>query len=195
VRVTPSSNPLPTDLAAAHEMIVAQREMLRLAQSELTVSRLEIERYKLMLAKARREQYGQSSERARHLIEQLELAIEDLEETQAAEEAKLEMTAPNGVKEKQARAPRQPRRPLPDNLPVERVVEPPPCGCGKCGGIRLRKLMAARRSSRRSPPWRSVTMPLLRRSQRRPKRSSRSTRANRTAISMQVLGAKASTLR
>ena len=37
-------------------MIVAQREMLRLAQSELTVSRLEIERYKLMLAKARREQ-------------------------------------------------------------------------------------------------------------------------------------------
>jgi hypothetical protein len=48
-------------------MIVAQREMLRLAQGELTVSRLEIERYKLMLAKARREQYGQSSERARHL--------------------------------------------------------------------------------------------------------------------------------
>jgi transposase len=29
---------------------------------------------------------------------------------------------------------------LPDNLPVERVVEPPPCACGKCGGIRLRKL-------------------------------------------------------
>jgi Transposase C of IS166 homeodomain len=47
----------------------------------VTVSRLEIERYKLMLAKARREQYGQSSERARHMIEQLELAIEDLEET------------------------------------------------------------------------------------------------------------------
>src|SRR5246500_3290748 len=121
-------------------MIVAQREMLRLAQSELTVSRLEIERYKLMLAKARREQYGQSSERARHLIEQLELAIEDLEETQAAEEAEVEMTAPETVKEKQARSPRPPRRPLPDNLPVERVVEPPPCACGKCGSIRLRKL-------------------------------------------------------
>src|ERR1700757_4603559 len=112
-------------------MIVAQREMLSLAQGELTVNRLEIERYKLMLAKARREQYGQSSERARHLIEQLELAIEDLEETQAAEQAKLEMTVPTGVKEKLARSPRQPRRPLPDNLPVERVVEPPPCACGK----------------------------------------------------------------
>jgi transposase len=138
--VTTPSDPLPTDLAAAHEMIVAQREMLRVAQSELTVSRLEIERYKLMLAKARREQYGQSSERARHLIEQLELAIEDLEETQAAEEAEVEMTALETVKEKQARSPRPPRRPLPDNLPVERVVEPPPCACGKCGSIRLRKL-------------------------------------------------------
>jgi hypothetical protein len=31
---------------------------------------------------------------------------------------------------------------LPDNLPVERVVEPPPCACGKCGSIRLRKLGA-----------------------------------------------------
>jgi transposase len=31
-------------------------------------------------------------------------------------------------------------RPLPDNLPVERIVEPPPCACGKCGSIRLRKL-------------------------------------------------------
>jgi len=121
-------------------MIVAQREMLRLAQGELSVSRLEIERYKLMLAKARREQYGQSSERARHLIEQLELAIEDFEETQAAEQARVEMTSPTGVKEKQARALRQPRRPLPDNLPVERIVEPPPCACGKCGSIRLRKL-------------------------------------------------------
>src|SRR5580700_7972225 len=79
-----------------------------------------------------REQYGQSSERARHLIEQLKLAIEDLEETQAAEEAKLEMASPTiDVKEKHARSPRSPRRPLPDNLPVERVVEPPPCACGK----------------------------------------------------------------
>ena len=35
-----------------------------------------------------------------------------------------------------ARGPRK----LPDNLPVERVVEPAPCVCGKCGSARLRKL-------------------------------------------------------
>ena len=37
------------------------------------------------------------------------------------------------------RRPRGPRK-LPDNLPVERVVEAAPCVCGQCGGARLRKL-------------------------------------------------------
>jgi transposase len=137
--MTPSDT-LPKDLAAAHAMILAQREMLTIARSEVTVGRLEIERLKLMLAKARREQFGQSSERGKQLIEQLELAIEDLEETQAEVETKAEMAAPEVAKEKRARTPRPPRKPLPDNLPVERIVAPPPCACGKCGGVRLRKL-------------------------------------------------------
>src|SRR5580698_4752185 len=121
-------------------MILAQREQLTLAKSEVTVGRLEIERLKLMLAKARREQFGQSSERGKLLVEQLELAIEDLEETQAEQEAKAEIAAPEAAKEKRAQNPRPPRRPLPDNLPVERIVEPAPCACGKCGSERLHKL-------------------------------------------------------
>src|SRR5712664_2553620 len=71
VIVTTPSDPLPADLAAAHAMILAQRELLTLANSEVSVGRLEIERLKLMLAKARREQFGQSSERGRLLVEQL----------------------------------------------------------------------------------------------------------------------------
>jgi transposase len=136
--VTTPSEPLPADLAAAHAMILAQREQLTLAKSEVTVGRLEIERLKLMLAKARREHFGQSSERGKQLIEQLELAIEDLEETQGAEEAKAELAAP-AAKKRSARPPRGPRK-LPDNLPVERIVEPAPCACGKCGGLKLHKL-------------------------------------------------------
>jgi transposase len=136
--VTTPSEPLPADLAAAHVMILAQREQLALAKSEVTVGRLEIERLKLMLAKARREQFGQSSERGKLLIEQLELAIEDLEETQAEQDAKAEIAAPEAAR--RARNPRPPRRPLPDNLPVERIVEPAPCACGKCGSARLHKL-------------------------------------------------------
>ena len=38
------------------------------------------------------------------------------------------------------RKPKRGPRKLPDNLPVERVVEKAPCACGKCGGTRLRKL-------------------------------------------------------
>ena len=104
-------------------MILAQREMLAAAQNEAKVRALEIERLKLQLAKARRETYGQSSERSKLLVEQLELAIEDLEETQAEEETKAEISAPETAKAPRRRAPRGPRK-LPDNLPVERIVEP-----------------------------------------------------------------------
>lgn len=78
-------------------MILAQREQLTLAKSEVTVGRLEVERLKLMLAKARREQFGQSSERGKLLVEQLELAIEDLEETQAEQDTKAEIAAPEAA--------------------------------------------------------------------------------------------------
>jgi Transposase C of IS166 homeodomain len=81
-------------------MILAQREMLAEARSEAKVRTLEIERLKLMLAKMRREKFGQSSERRKHVIEQLELAIIDLEETQAEEETKAEIAAPGKAKRK-----------------------------------------------------------------------------------------------
>jgi transposase len=135
---TNPSDPLHSDLASAHALILAQRELLAkeqslrvAAESEAKVCALEIERLKLMLAKARRAQFGQSSERGQQRIEQLELAIEDLEETQAIAEAKVQIAAPEAAKEKRTRAPRGPRN-LPDNLPVERIIEPAPCSCGKC---------------------------------------------------------------
>jgi hypothetical protein len=40
--VTSPSDPLPADLAAAHAMILAQRELLTLAKSEVTVGRLSL---------------------------------------------------------------------------------------------------------------------------------------------------------
>ena len=125
-------------------MILAQRALLEqeqsariMAQSEAKVRALEIERLKLLLAKARREQSG-NPQNGERLIEQLELAIEDLEETQGEDETRVEIAAP-AAKEKRVRPPRGPRK-LPENLPVERVVEPAPCACCKCGGVRLRKL-------------------------------------------------------
>jgi len=120
-------------------MILAQREMLAAARSEAKARTLEIEQLKLQLAKARHERFGQSSERGQLLVEQLELMIEDLEETQTEEETRAEMTAMASARTQRRRQRRGPRK-LPDNLPVERVVEAAPCVCGRCGGARLRKL-------------------------------------------------------
>ena len=144
--IAPSES-LPTDLAAAHAMILEQRGLLiaaqaraDLAESERTCFRLEVERLKLLLAKARRARFGQTSERGRQLVEQLELAIADLEETQAEVEAQTEIATPAPAARRAIDARKPARRPLPDHLPRERVMYPAPCICGKCGGARLRKL-------------------------------------------------------
>ncbi len=96
-----SPDPLPNDLAAAHVMIRVERAArleaearVRQAEAELSSTRLEIERLKLLLAKARREQYGRSSERGAKLIEQLELQLADLEEHAAEEETAAEIAEP-----------------------------------------------------------------------------------------------------
>jgi transposase len=79
---------LPGDLAAAHAMILAERAARLEAEArvssiaaEVSDARLEIERLKLLLAKARRERFGQSAERGAKLVEQLELQLAELEET------------------------------------------------------------------------------------------------------------------
>ena len=131
---------LPDDLAAAHVMILVERAARLEAEAVVSSARLEIERLKLLLAKARREQYGQSSERGAKLVDQLELQLAELEETVAEDEAAAELAAPPAPLEARARPGRKPaRRPLPENLPRERIVYPAPCSCPKCGGP-VRKL-------------------------------------------------------
>jgi len=125
---TTADIPLPSDLAAAHAMILAERAARLSAESDRRVLDIEIERLKLEIARLKRERYGQSAERSAR-IEQLELSLEDLEETAAACEAAVEIT------EAQPQPRRKPaRRPLPDHLPRVRVVEPVPSACPCCGG-------------------------------------------------------------
>ena len=140
------SDPLPTDLTAAHAMILAERTARRAAEAraedaeaQISGARLEIERLKLLLAKARREQYGQSSERGAKIIAQLELQLAELEETVAQEDTAAEMAAPAGPAPRSTPQRKPARRPLPAHLPRERIVHPAPCACPKCGGV-VRKL-------------------------------------------------------
>ena len=118
-------------------MILAERHGRHQAEALVSVARLEIERLKLLLAKARREQFGQTSERGKRLIDQLELQLAELEETAAEDEAakaKAGSIVATHVRQRPV------RRPLPEHLPRERVVVPPPATCRCCGGSRLAKI-------------------------------------------------------
>src|SRR5712671_786931 len=125
--------PLPTDLAEAHALILRQREELTAAAARAAGAETVIAHMKLVIAKLRREQYGQSSERGRKVLDHLELQLEELE-TETSENAVTaeENTAGPAVKSVTRRRPV--RAPLPVHLPRERVVIPAPCACPVCGG-------------------------------------------------------------
>jgi transposase len=78
-------------------MILAERSARHQAEALVSAANLEIERLKLLLAKARREQFGQTSERGRRLIDQLELQLAELEETAAEDEVAAEAKAEAGT--------------------------------------------------------------------------------------------------
>jgi transposase len=127
---------LPTDLASAHALIIAQRAALLAAQSEAAHRALLIEKLNYTIKKLRHEQFGQSSERGA-LLDQLELQLADLEEDVAQAEAAAAaetITVPSFERRKPA------RRPLPAHLPRERLVYPAPSACPCCGDNRLRKI-------------------------------------------------------
>ncbi len=132
---------LPTDLAAAHAVILAERTARHQAEALVSAAKLEIERLRLLLAKARREQFGRTSERGKRLIDQLELQLAELEETAAEDEAAVEAAKAKAGTIVAAHVRHKPaRRPLPEHLPRERVVVPPPTTCRCCGGSRLAKI-------------------------------------------------------
>jgi transposase len=87
---------------------------------------------KLLIAKLRREQYGQSSERGRKLLDQLELQLEEATAAAAEDELAAAPAAGTAVGPSTRRKPV--RAPFPADLPRERVVIPGPTACPCCGG-------------------------------------------------------------
>jgi transposase len=135
-----NNDSLPTDLASAHALIVAQRQALAAAESESQYRGLLIDKLKYTIRKLRHERFGQSSERGA-LLDQLELQLADLEEDAAQAEAAARMAAASEkitVPSFERRWPA--RRPLPEHLPRERIVYPVPLTCPCCGGGTLRKI-------------------------------------------------------
>ena len=122
-------------------LVLAQADAAN-AKAHLSVSKAMIEHLKLEIAKARREQYGQSSERSQRLIEQMELELEELQASASEDELAAEAAA---AKAGQTAVPahvrnRPVKKPFPAHLPRERIVVPGPGACACCGSHRLAKL-------------------------------------------------------
>ena len=113
---------------------------LAASQARVSAAEAQIASLKLMIEKLRRALYGQRSERKEHLLDQLELALDDLtadasEDDLAAEKAAAATTEVKGfVRRKPG------RKPFPEHLPRERVVVPGPASCMCCGSERLSKI-------------------------------------------------------
>ena len=135
-----SATPDPVrEIAALRRTLATERAALAEERAARTRAEAEIEHLKLLIAKLRRERYGQSSERGRHLLDQLELQLEEMET--AAGENTSQGEADDGDTTVRAFTRRKPKRaPLPADLPRERVVLPSPEACPCCGGGDLVKL-------------------------------------------------------
>ena len=113
--------------------IAALEALLAEARAELLQRDLLIETMRVQLARLRRMQFGASSEKLNAEIEQLELALEELEAAAPVEQTSTVPPKPERP---------TPVRALPDYLPREDVIAEPPsgtCTCPNCGGA-LRRL-------------------------------------------------------
>jgi transposase len=126
-----SPDQLPDDPQALKRIITAMAQDALAAQAEIA-------KLKFQLARYRRAEFGRSSEKLAREAEQLELAIEALEEDQAQRLAAASPVVAAAI-ESAAEAPKPARRALPAHLPREDVSHAAPCACPSCGGA-LRRI-------------------------------------------------------
>ncbi len=117
------------------------------AEAELAVARAKasddpalIAHQQLRIEKLTRQLYGPRSERTVRLLDQMELAFEELESSVSEDEIAAEMAVAKTTNVVAFTRQRPARRPFPEHLRRERVIEPGPTACLCCGSMRLRKL-------------------------------------------------------
>lgn len=128
---------LPTDIEALRAIIAAQAAELAAAKAGLVTKTLEVEKLTVQLARLRRMQFGRSSEKITQAIEQLELALEELE-AEAATDGLPDDPAAASPPPSTAK-PKAGRRRLPAHLPRREVLHAPDSACPSCGGA-MRKV-------------------------------------------------------
>jgi transposase len=142
-----SAGDLPDDIDALKAALLAATDRAERVTAELAVAKAKasddqalIAHQQLQIAKLTRELYGQHSERSVRLLDQMELAFEELESSATEDELAAERAAAKTTNVVAFTRKRPARQPFPEHLPRERVVEPGPATCQCCGSARLRKL-------------------------------------------------------
>jgi transposase len=132
---------LPDDVDALKAALLKSWAELAVARAVASDDKALIAHQKLVIAKLQRQIHGPTAERSARLVDQLELAFEELattatEDELAAEQAAAKTTTVTGFTRKRPEV----RATFPEHLPRERVVIDPPTTCDCCGGMRLRKI-------------------------------------------------------
>jgi len=142
-----TTDDLPDDIAALQAALIAERARAARVEAELAVAKARasddqalIAHQRLQIEKLTRQIYGQRSERKVRLLDQIELAFEELESSATEDEVAAERAVTRTTNVLAFTRKRPARQPFPEHLPRERVVEPGPTQCLCCGSPRLRKL-------------------------------------------------------
>jgi transposase len=142
-----SASDLPDDIDALKAALLAANDRAAQVEAELAVAKARasndqalIAHQQLQIAKLTRELYGQHSERSVRLLDQMELAFEELESSATEDELLAERATAKTTNVVAFTRRRPARMPFSEHLPRERVVEPGPSTCQCCGSARLRKL-------------------------------------------------------
>ncbi len=131
---------LPEDIEALKAALIVARAEAAAARAQRSDDQALIAHLKLQIEKLNRDRYGPRSERTARLLDQLELTLEELESSATEDELAAEMAAARTTKVASFTRKRPSRKPFPEHLPRERVIEPAPTACLCCGSERLRKL-------------------------------------------------------
>jgi transposase len=116
-------------LAAAEARAEAAEAELAQARAVVSTSEAMIQHLRLEIARLRRAQYGQTSERRARLIDRLELQLEEIEAAAAEDEIAAEKAAAKTTPVQAFERRRPFRQPFPEPLPRERVLVAPPTSC------------------------------------------------------------------
>src|SRR4051795_10246785 len=118
---------LPEEIDTLRAALLAECARAARVEAELAMARAKasddealIAHQRLQIEKLTRQLYGPRSERAVRLLDQMELAFEELESSASEDEIAAERAVANVVSFMRKRPA---RRPFPEHLPRERVVE------------------------------------------------------------------------